>query len=354
MLVLQDLGDERFVLTATASSDASFNNFPASSSAAPPKPTAAPSTPAPTNYVDLQRDPDGWRPLLKEAVERLEGKVAVSAEIKPSAYLEQVKALVPWHLSYVQIYRTPKVRRLPAKKMLEAPDITHRAAALLYQDGSIAVESQALDEVTNPAAKFDRTVRVAIFIYGKPMEVATSAQRRAAATPKPIEAEPEEVMADWEPGAKDITFPGVSEDQLPKWMRSVLRRVDTNLGHPHNSTLVRQLAQANATPTALMGARALKCAVCDRLRPPRQQRPSKTMPITRRFNERVMLDLVFVKDMSGETFTFLNQVDDATTYQVLSLLYQVEKLNKSTRPCASDGSGTLDCQKLYFSTQKVP
>ena len=148
--------------------------------------------------------------------------------------------------------------------MLEAPDITHRAAALLYQDGSIAVESQALDEVTNPAAKFDRTVRVAIFIYGKPMEVATSAQRRAAATPKPIEAEPEEVMADWEPGAKDITFPGVSEDQLPKWMRSVLRRVHTNLGHPHNSTLVRQLAQANATPTALMGARALKCAVCDR------------------------------------------------------------------------------------------
>eukprot|EP00435_Cladocopium_sp_Y103_P012135 s282_g3.t1 len=351
MFVLQDLGDERFVLLATNYDDG-FTNFPAGTSTAPRTPTSAPrtparasstparapstpvrapSTPAPSSYVDLQKDPDGWRPLLKEAVERLEGKVAVSAEIKPSAYLEQIKALVPWHLSYVQIYRTPKVRRLPAKKMLETPDITHRAAVLLYQDDTIAVESQDLSEVTNPAAKFDRTVRVAIFIYGKPMEVVTSAQRRAAATPKPIEVEPEEAMADWEPGAKDITFPGVSEDQLPTWMRSVLKRIHTNLGHPHNSTLVRQLAQANASPVALMGARALKCAVCDRLRPPRQQRPSKSMPVTRRFNERVMLDLVFVKDMSGETFTFLNQVDDATTYQILSLLpsREAQQVNKS-------------------------
>jgi hypothetical protein len=42
--------------------------------------------------------------------------------------------------------------------------------------------------------------------------------------------------------------------------------------------------------------------------------------MTKRFNERLMLDLVFVKDMAGETFGFLNQVDDTTTYQVLSLL----------------------------------
>jgi hypothetical protein len=163
------------------------------------------------------------------------------------------------------------------------------------------------------------------------MEVETSAQRRAAATPRPVEVEPEQSMADWEPGAKDITFPGISEDQLPRWMRSVLKRVHTNLGHPHNSTLVRQLAQANATPMALMGARALKCAVCDRLQPPRQQRPSKSVPITRRFNERVMLDLIFVKDMTGETFTFLNQVDDATTYQILTLLpsREAQQINRA-------------------------
>ena len=329
MCVLQDHGDERFVLTTSTAEDVNFTNFPSEAAAAPSTPAL--STPSPPTYVDLQRDIEGWRPLLKEAVERLEGKTAVSAEIKPSAYLEQVKALVPWHLAYVQIYRTPKVRRLPAKRMMEMPDITHRAAVLLHHDDTISIESQDLSEVTNPASKFDRTVRVAIFLYGKPMEVETSAQRRAAATPRPVEVEPEQSMADWEPGAKDITFPGISEDQLPRWMRSVLKRVHTNLGHPHNSTLVRQLAQANATPMALMGARALKCAVCDRLRPPRQQRPSKSVPITRRFNERVMLDLIFVKDMTGETFTFLNQVDDATTYQILTLLpsREAQQINRA-------------------------
>ena len=273
-----------------------------------------------SGYVDLQQDHDAWRPRLKEAAERLEGKVAFSAEVKPSAYLEQIKTLALWHLTYVQIYRTPKTRRLPTRRMLENPDITHRGAALLFQDGSISIESQSLDDVTQPNTKFDRTVRVAILLYGRPMQVETSAQRKAASKHHQEIPEPEQTMADWEPGAKDITFPGLSDDQLPRWMQSVLKRVHTNLGHPHNSTFVRQLAQANASPVALMGARALKRAVCERLRPPKQPRPSKSFPMTKRFNERLMSDLVFVKDMAGETFGFLNQVDDTTTYQVLSLL----------------------------------
>ena len=308
--VLHDLGDERFVLATTS-------HYPLESLPYSVFPTTSTGD---SGYVDLQQDHDAWRPLLKEGAERLEGKVAVSAEVKPSAYLEQIKTLAPWHLTYVQIYRTPKTRRLPTRRMLENPDITHRGAALLFQDGSISIESQSLEDVTQPNTKFDRTVRVAIFLYGRPMQVETSAQRKAASKHHQEFPEPEQTMADWEPGAKDITFPGLSDDQLPRWMQSVLKRVHTNLGHPHNSTFVRQLAQANASPVALMGARALKRAVCERLRPPKQPRPSKSFPMTKRFNERLMLDLVFVKDMAGETFGFLNQVDDTTTYQVLSLL----------------------------------
>lgn len=41
----------------------------------------------------MQRDPEAGRPLLKEAAGRLENKVAHSAEIKPGAFLVQVKAL---------------------------------------------------------------------------------------------------------------------------------------------------------------------------------------------------------------------------------------------------------------------
>ena len=307
--VLHDLGDERFLLHETShESSVMMTNI------------AFPTTEEAPDYVDLQKDPEMWAPLLKEAAERLEGKVATYATVKPSAYLEQIKMLVPWHLQHVQIYRTPKVRRVPTAKMLETPDITHRGAALLYQDGTIEIESQDLADVSQPSKKFDRTVRVAIFLYGKPMAVETSKQRQALRKEDVPAVEPEQTMAEWEPGARDITFPGLSEDQLPKWMRSVLKRVHTNLGHPHNSTLVRQLSQANASSMAMMGARALKCAVCERLRPPREQRPAKSFPITKRFNERVMLDLIFVKDMAGDTFIFLNQVDDTTTYQVLTLL----------------------------------
>ena len=152
------------------------------------------------DHVSLQKDPDSWRPLLKEAAERLEGKVAVAAEIKPSAFLEQVKAF----------YRTPKTRGLPTQRMLNVPDITHRGAALLYHDNTIEVESQALEDLTNPNSRFERSVRVAIFIYGKPMAVETSAQRRTlsklTSPPTPVAVEPEQTMKPWEPGAADVSF----------------------------------------------------------------------------------------------------------------------------------------------------
>ena len=284
---MQDLGDERFILATSASSSAT--SFPTSSSSRrPTTPSRAPLTPMPgtpmpgtpawpvpstpgpgpmleDDHVSLQKDPDSWRPLLKEAAERLEGKVAVAAEIKPSAFLEQVKALVPWHISFAQIYRTPKTRRLPTQRMLNVPDITHRGAALLYHDNTIEVESQALEDLTNPNSRFERSVRVAIFIYGKPMAVETSAQRRTlsklTSPPTPVAVEPEQTMKPWEPGAADISFPGLSEDQVPRWMQNVLKRNHSNLGHPSSATLIRMLSQAQASPAALISVHVLCVAL---------------------------------------------------------------------------------------------
>lgn len=87
--------------------------------------------------------------------------------------------------------------------MLDAPDIAHRGAALLYQGGTIEVESHS-----SPGQP-DSTTRVAIFLYGKPVIVET-AQQRGVAQHRSVaaEVEPAEAMADWEPGAKDIGFPG--------------------------------------------------------------------------------------------------------------------------------------------------
>ena len=47
-------------------------------------------------YVDVNKEVEQWRPLLKEAQERLEGKVSTSAEVKKgTAFFEQISRLAP-------------------------------------------------------------------------------------------------------------------------------------------------------------------------------------------------------------------------------------------------------------------
>ena len=312
MELLRQLGDERFVSPAWPA-EVDDDDIPAT------------EVDKEADYVDLNKDTERWRPLLMEAAQRLEGKVAVSAYVKPSAFLEQIKALVPWHLELAQIYRLPKARRMPARKLLETPNITHRAAILLFQDNTISVESQALEHlpVGHMQTRFDRAVRVAIFLYGKPLSLTTAAQRRTVRVQREQEAKlpaPEDLLESWQPGAKDIQFPGIDQETVPHWMQSVLRRLHTNLGHPSNATLVRQLSQAQASTAALIGARAMKCAVCERLRSSKEPRPTKALGPAKAFNQRLVVDILYVHDLSGETHVFLNQVDDMTTYQVLTRL----------------------------------
>ena len=116
----------------------------------------------------------------------------------------------------------------------------------------------------------------------------------------------------------DISF-NVQEGSVPKWVQNALRRLHTNLGHPSNESLVRHLAQAGATGQALLGGKHLHCTVCERTKTPHQPRPSKPVQ-ARRFNDRVFLDIVFIKNVNGETFPYLNILDDASTYQVLDYL----------------------------------
>ena len=265
-----------------------------------------------------------------EAAKRLEGKVAVSAQVKPSAYLGQIRALTPWHLEHVQIYRQPKTRRVPSQRIMTSPNITHRGAALLYTDGTIEIESQDIAHLERGATqtRFDRAVRVAIFIYGTPMTLTGQTQRRRAREQAELDRQPqpEEILEDWQPGAKDIQFPGITSEAVPLWMQGVLKRLHTNLGHPSNATLVRQLSQAQASTQALIGARALKCPVCERLRGNREARPSKTPGPARTFNQRLVVDLVYVHDLSGETHVFIETrwTTCMTTYQVMTRLQSRE------------------------------
>ena len=64
-------------------------------------------------FADIRQDVEAWRPLLKEAADRLHNKVQTAATVKEdTAFHEQVQQLVPWKMKLVQIARAPKVRRL--------------------------------------------------------------------------------------------------------------------------------------------------------------------------------------------------------------------------------------------------
>ena len=283
-------------------------------------------------YVDVDKDVEHWRPLLKEAQERLEGKVSTSAEVKKgTAFFEQISRLAPgWVLAYVQIYRAPKCRRLPTKRILEgeAP-ITHRAAALLNNDNLIQVESESIASLTSTGtgARSEKPCSFAIFIYGEAPateigERNERAQPAAAKTPRgvPVPSTPGlpsleemETVPD-----RDITFE-VDEGTVPKWVQGVLRRLHVNLGHPSNATLVRQLAQVSASQQALIGAKALRCTVCKQMQNIKPS-PASRVAAGRSFNEQVAMDFIYIHDIVGETHTILSIVDDASHYHVLQRL----------------------------------
>ena len=302
-------------------------------------------------YLDIKRDEESWRPLLKEVEKRLQDKVQLSATVKTdTAFFEQINQLAPWQLSLVQIARTPKTRRLPSTLLLKE-EITHRAAILLFSNGQIQFETEVVASILSaPGARFETPVAYAIFLFGRapattlepeenklPEASAPRTPRpsRMSAPSTPAPATPgvqapskdetalvpfEDTWHPTQPGAQDIHFPGLKQDSVPQWMLGVLRRLHVNLGHPGREALVRHLAAAGASGPALHGAKHLECGICNRTKPPKQPRPTKTYQ-ARRFNDRVQMDIIYVKDVAGHSHTFLSQLDEATTYHVLDYLH---------------------------------
>ncbi|CAE7222193.1 unnamed protein product [Symbiodinium sp. CCMP2456] len=267
-------------------------------------------------FLDVSRHHESWQPLLEEAERRLKSMTTSSVTIKPSPFYEQVKALVPWKLKKLQIFRAPKQRRLPQDVLLEG--VQHRGAALLFNDGTVSIEAEAVASILeSPSSRYPKPVRVAVYFYGDaPSTSLNPEQNLQPEAPRPqndvAQPDAEDQMKPHQPGYRDISFPGAN---IPDWVQQVLRRVHTNLGHPPREVLVRQLATAGASDIALKGARALRCETCLRVSPPHQPRVSKAFQ-ARRFNDRLCADVIYVKDIRGGTHVFLNLVDDATCYQV--------------------------------------
>ncbi|CAE7806594.1 RE1, partial [Symbiodinium necroappetens] len=274
-------------------------------------------------FLDVNRHEDSWLPLLKEAEAQLKDKVRPDRVIPTNTpFGEQLKTLVPWKIIRIQICRTPMQRRLPLE-VLQA-GAQHRGAALWLSDGSVSIEAEAVSRIlAQSAGRFSTPVRVAVFFFGT--APATSLNETANELPETDvkvdvtgdKVDEVETMRPHQPGFRDISFPGLKG--APKWLLQVMRRLHTNLGHPSTATMVRHLTASGASETAIQAARHLRCEVCLRVQPPREPRPAK--PFTaRRFNDRLNMDVLWLKDISGRAHGYLSQVDEATSYHVLSYM----------------------------------
>ena len=102
-------------------------------------------------------------------------------------------------------------------------------------------------------------------------------------------------------------------------LRKILRDLHVNFGHPTCSTLQRILRRQNAKPEAIKTAGLMSCDACGETIRRRRPKPVR-LPNRYEFNRHILADTMFAKDATGTTYGFLNVVDDATGFQVVSCL----------------------------------
>ena len=95
----------------------------------------------------------------------------------------------------------------------------------------------------------------------------------------------------------ELWFEGISSDQCPKQIRSIIARMHFNLGHIPNKDLIRLLLLEGASAPALAAASALRCAPC--LRKQKLARPHPThVPRCGQFNDRIYI-LILCTDIEN-------------------------------------------------------
>ena len=264
-------------------------------------------------YLDAVRDVSAWLPALEQATKMMENTSTTAAVVgRTQPIFQEIQKLVPWEITRVQLVKLPKARRLTGDILC-----THRGALLQSNSGELWVETEAVGSLSFPRQRFVQPVRFGIFFFG----MAPQEDERPAPPPEQQEEEPEQQegtpTAPPPRAGDEITFPGVSRDQVPDSIRAAVARLHTNLGHCSREDLVRCLAQFGATPAAMTAANALTCQSCDR-RPHRPRTRSAKIPRPiGQFGDRLVGDIFYTATVDGRTLTMVGFICDATSLHIV-------------------------------------
>lgn len=248
-----------------------------------------------------------WNDILDFVNRNFERSSKRPFNIDPSTEMGQkICDLVRMNAVRIQCAYAPTTRRIPTSMAFNAKT-THRAALLQYNDGTRELEVDDIGELQMPKQRFDKPVRVAIFMYGEP---------RQEPDPQP-RADQHNTTLPLADLPTDITFPNLPHGHgISLETRRTVARLHLNLGHPSQQELMRMVAYYGGAPANIMTAiQHLKCSTCDRLRSPQPPRPA-TMPkfVAGQFGDEIQGDIFYVRILTAEAIPVLGLVDKATGY----------------------------------------
>lgn len=118
-------------------------------------------------------------------------------------------------------------------------------------------------------------------------------------------------------GRDGITF-GAMNQKTPDWVQNAVARAHINFGHCSKDDLVKILGRVQCSNTAIMAAKHLRCATCERCVGRKRARPARVR-VTERFGDVLDLDCFMVKDVDNTPFLALSIVDNATFLHVATV-----------------------------------
>ena len=213
------------------------------------------------------RDPESWSDALEKVVRVFNATPMKSLTLPDDDPLcQQICLLVPWKIIRIQITRCPVQRRLPRDI-----NYSHRGALIQYQDGTVRVETEALDGLHYPKQKFSKAAAYGIFWFGFEDPEDAEAEQQQSPTQEPQALPPEGLPMQ---NRAEVTFPNCPAN-INQDTKSAVTRMHLNLEHPTKKELIRMLAWQGAISEHMITAiRHLHCDSCLRTTRQKQPRPS--------------------------------------------------------------------------------
>ncbi|OLP96499.1 Copia protein [Symbiodinium microadriaticum] len=132
-------------------------------------------------------------------------------------------------------------------------------------------------------------------------------------------------------GAEAISFE--KGKNLAPEVKSSLRRLHQNLGHPSNIDLARHLRLAGADPVVIDACKRIRCQVCQRNKRGGTPKPA-SLPTLLEFNQVVAVDAFYVYDCEGTKVELMMAIDVGTGFALAGELQGHSTLTMDATFCS--------------------